>query len=133
MSNDYITSAIEKSKDTLEWSKTFKELNLVVSQDGAIAYYASPNIEALLNNRRNSWPMQNAPDGVEYYIFIGNPESENDALKWDAAKIKMERSTDYIKITSKKEGQPLVIFKNLRAHSIARTESLLGWSVFAGK
>jgi uncharacterized membrane protein len=125
--------AIAKSKDTLEWIKTFKELNLVISQDSAIAYYASPNIEALLNNRRNSWPMQNAPDGVEYYIFIGNPESENDALKWDAAKIKMERSNDYINAISKKQGQPLVIFKNLRAHSIAREESLLGWSVFTGK
>ena len=124
---------VASNEETMRWRNTLKRFNELVPKNAPIASRTSPKIYAFLANRQHSWDIGREPAGVQYYVFIGNPDSDADGpdntAAWKSDLAKLKGDVRFKVLNDENPGKPLLILQNLEAHPIPRNENLLGWSV----
>lgn len=120
---------IRRNNDTMNWDGVLKKLYSVVPASASIAWRASPEVQAILTNRQHSWSIGREPEGVSYYVFLGNAQTTREAQEWDALIEKFRQQPNLKLAYEEVAGQRLIVFKNQDAHAIRRNENHLGWTV----
>jgi hypothetical protein len=123
---------LQHSRESVrDWDTALAKFHALVPKDASIAWQAGPEVQAFLTSRQHSWYISREPEGVQYYVFLGNPMSIKEKKMWESQIATLSQHRDFKLVYEGTLGKPLIVFENLNAHAIPRNEKLLGWKVLA--
>jgi len=118
---------LRPTESTRKRSIAMAQFERHVPADAQLAFRAEGNYDALLANRQHVWHIGREPEGVKYYVFVGNMTSAGSEQL-----VEKMRRDDAFSLVHEDSSVPTVIFENLNARPIPRDEDLLGWGVLLG-
>jgi hypothetical protein len=121
---------LSRTEFTSTRNSALKTLADYVPVNAPLAFMAEGNVDAVLANRQHVWHIGREPEGVQYYVFFGNPDPDAPYRKkqWAESMDRIQHEEKF-KLLYKDDFIPMIIYENMEAHPIPRQENLLGWQV----